>query len=93
MCTTVNKKHLKQDAIGGMLLVVGALFYCLNVYETFIAHGTEGVNVLWATFFVVINFYYIRIFYIKKLWYSAVGSSILALTESVWLGQIIYYLL
>ena len=80
-----------SDKLGGILLVIGALFYCLNIYDTFLASGTVGVSVAWASFFVVINIVYTYIFYKQKLVWSMWGSLTLALTEASWLGQIIYY--
>ncbi len=79
------------DRLGGILLLIGAMFYCLNIVDTYQAGGTVGVNVAWAGFFVVINLVYTYIFYHSKLMWSFWGSAVLALVESVWLGQIVYY--
>ncbi len=79
------------DRLGGILLLIGALFYCLNIVDTYNAGGTEGVSLLWAGFFVTINIVYTHIFYKSKLMWSFVGSGVLVLVESMWLIQMIYY--
>lgn len=82
-----------SDRIGGILLMIGALLYGVNVYDTWVAGGTQGVNVVWATFFTIINIWYTYIFYNTRLWWSAAGSGTLAVFEGTWLAQIIYYML
>jgi len=79
------------DRLGGILLLIGAVFYCLNIIDTYNAQGTVGVSLLWAAFFVMINLVYTYIFYKSKLMRSFVGSGVLFITEGTWLGMMIYY--
>lgn len=80
------------DRTGGVLLWVGGLLYGMNILTTHTDGGTAGVSLQWAAFFVLINYVYTYVFYKEGLIWSAWGSGFLAVMETAWLVQIIYYM-
>ncbi len=77
--------------LGGIMLMIGSLMYGINIIETYNSGGVQGVSILWAVFFVIINYVYTYIFYKQKLMWSFWGSLLLSTTEYYWLLQMLYY--
>lgn len=86
-----TKMNPTPDLIGGIIYLVGAAFFCLNIRRTYLDKEIKGVNPAVVIFFALVNVYYGWFFYINDHPWSLVGSIALGATQLYWWGQMIYY--
>ena len=90
-CKIRIRKKVDSDTLGGIAMLIGSAFYLLNCFEAIKAGDIVGVSAWWATFFVLLNVLYCYVFAKHRLVWSFLGSSVLAIAESIYLALIIYY--
>jgi hypothetical protein len=80
------------DAFNGTLESVGGLFIAMSVLKLHEEKQVRGVSWMHVGFFSCWGYWNIYYYAYLDQWFSWAGGLFLALTNSLWLFQILYYL-
>jgi len=80
-----------MDSINGVFETVGGVFILLNVIRLYRDKKVRGVSPTAVGFFTVWGFWNLAYYPSLSQWASAIGAGGVALVNTVWLGQLIYY--
>lgn len=79
------------DVINGLFEAFGTLFVAKSVYQLYKDKEVKGISKLTMTFFT--SWGYWNLYYYPSLdqWFSFVAGACLAFTNTIWVGQMLYY--
>jgi len=80
-----------MDNINGAFEMAGGAFVALNVLRLHRDKNVRGVSMVTVAFFTVWGAWNLIYYPALDQWWSALGASSVAIMNTVWLGQIIYY--
>lgn len=82
---------MTPDIMNGILEMSGSLFLSLCVWKTWQDKAVKGVSWVAVSFFT--GWAYWNLYYYPNLeqWWSLWGSMAMAVVQTIWLGQLIYY--
>jgi len=83
---------LWQDLVNGIYEFLGAPFILMSILKLYKDKSVKGVSWIHVAFFS--SWGYWNLYYYPHLnqWCSFLGGLFLVLTNTFWLGQIVYYL-
>ena len=81
-----------MDNVNGLFETVGGAFVLLNVLRLYRDKKVRGVSPATVAFFTVWGFWNLVYYPALDQWWSALGASSVALVNTIWLGQMIYYI-
>jgi uncharacterized membrane protein YfcA len=79
------------DGVNGVFELAGGVFILLNVIRLYRDKKVRGVSPVAIGFFTVWGFWNLAYYPSMSQWASAIGAGGVALVNTVWLGQLIYY--
>ena len=80
-----------QDLVNGLYEFMGAPFICLSIVKLYKEKKVRGISWVHAGFFA--SWGYWNLYYYPHLnqWCSFIGGVFIVITNTIWLGQLIYY--
>jgi len=79
------------DLINGLFEMAGGAFVALNVLRLYRDKKVRGVSMIATSFFVVWGYWNLYFYPSLDQWWSAIGAASVAIVNSVWLSQMVYY--
>ena len=80
-----------QDMVNGTYELLGAPFILMSVIKLYRDKQVQGVSWLHAGFFATWGFWNLYYYPHLEQWFSFVGGIAIVVTNTFWLGQLIYY--
>lgn len=79
------------DIVNGLFALCGGVMMVFNIVKLYSDKQYKGVHWGPMFFFVVWNVY--SLFFLASLgqWFSFAGHSVLAVSETTWVGMMVYY--
>ena len=81
-----------QDNINGLFELFGGLFILLSCFKLYRDKKVRGVSYIHVGYFAMWGYWNIHYYPHLGQWFSFAGSLTVTLINTIWLGQIIYYL-
>ena len=81
-----------QDNINGMFELFGGLFILNSCYKLYKDKKVRGVSFIHIAYFTFWGYWNIEYYSNLEQWMSLVGSLGVTLINTLWLGQLIYYI-
>jgi len=81
-----------EDNVNGMFEILGGIFVLMNVIRLHKDKSVRGVSVIATAYFMLWGYWNLVYYPSLEQWWSAAGSLSVALINTVWLGQMVYYL-
>jgi len=80
------------DNINAIFEVTGGVFVFLNVLKLYHDKEVRGVSYIGVAFFVMWGYWNLYYYSVMGQYRSAIGTLSVAVGNTVWLGQMIYYI-
>lgn len=82
---------MTPDQINAFFEFVGAMFICLSIRRLYIDKKVRGVSVIPITFFAFWGWWNLYFYPVNELWWSFTAGLFMVAANTVWLGQMGYY--
>ncbi len=79
------------DAVNGGYESLASLFLLINVMRLHRDKECKGVSIAPTAFFASWGYWNLFFFPYNGLWFSAIACGLVALVNTFWVGQMIYY--
>ncbi len=79
------------DNFNGLFEMTGGIFITLSVIRLYKDKKVRGVSMVATTFFMTWGWWNLYYYPAIKQWWSAAGAGFVALVNTIWLCQMIYY--
>jgi len=83
--------HLTSDIINGLYELLASIFLSLNIYATYKAKKSVGINILSIIFFSSWGMYNLFFYHINHLCYSFYGGIAMVTVNLTWIFFILKY--
>jgi len=82
---------MTADLVNGLFEIAGGAFVALNVLRLYNDKKVRGVSMIATSFFVVWGYWNLYFYPSLDQWWSAFGAASVAIVNTVWLSQMVYY--
>lgn len=82
---------MELDWINALFEVTGGLFIACNIHRLHRDKQVMGVSIVAVVFFAIWGWFNLVYYPVLGQWASAFGAGSVAIANTLWLGQIIYY--
>lgn len=81
-----------QDSVNGLFELLGGLFITLSCIKLYKDKKVRGVSFVHIAYFTLWGYWNIEYYSNLGQWTSLVGSLVVTLINTVWLGMLIWYI-